>query len=842
MTMILGVCAALTIGLAAYSLGHYLCALLFVTARPRPRSFADHPGDSVAVLIPARNEGDRAGRVLASLLSQDHRGPIEIHLLVRDADDSSVPYFEQQFPGVNLRVPAPATIELPSAGSHRVAIVYTGVDPKSEKVNWMVARVATTWVAILDCDHQAHPDWLRTSIALAREQGVRAVQARREPISARGFFQLWDSLHQHIGCELFNAAFTRLNLTVFFTGTAAVIDTALLRARPLSACITEDVYFSYGILLDGHRIISNPYSGSAEETSPDLYSFLARRRRWSNGHTQAFFAHLRGISRLGPREAVQFLFHGSHYLVSVVVFVLHLLIGLVFIRELSPISEAAALLSSLMVATLIARTQRTLGWASRLLEVAILFAWIFPAVVIAMNMVHVVLLGDVSRAALPIPYAVQAVGLVGLGAPLVVLLLGLAGFGQLGAGSFLAVVLTYPLAFYLDISGVLLGMGDFATGRARWRAVSRAAVGRAGGPVVIGIRSGLTPTLDIRRSWHLAGTRGTLAPGFLRLLKPSHLASAALVLALFCGGVIYAPSTRIEVVPAACEALAWDGDPWIVPAAKMPDYCGPSARKGGATDRTGAFQLVRADDLATVDPAFWDRLDSTFFCNQAVFSPDNVVPLEGGGVSLKLGGQVTPERLYSAGSIATKPVPDAKFTYGRFEAVLKPARGSGLLTAFFLYRFDPWQEIDTEFLGKDTTKLLLNVYYNPGEEGDLYNYGHLGTPVIIDLGFDAADDFHRYALEWEAEEIRWFVDDRLVHVRKAGRPTPIPHLPMQFHLNMWPICSEDLAGPFVPIEASADIRSVAISKWHPSPVPRFVSRLGSLFSDDWRDDATWIQP
>jgi hypothetical protein len=161
-----------------------------------------------------------------------------------------------------------------------------------------------------------------------------------------------------------------------------------------------------------------------------------------------------------------------------------------------------------------------------------------------------------------------------------------------------------------------------------------------------------------------------------------------------------------------------------------------------------------------------------------------------------------------------------------------------------LYRFDPWQEIDAEFLGKDPTKMLINVYYNPGKPGDLYNYGFRGTPVLVDLGFDASEDYHRYAIEWEAGEIRWFVDDRLIHVRRDGAPTPIPHLPMRFHVNVWPICSEDLAGPIDPsiFPVSTGVHAVTIDKWHPSPFAGLMDWFeGVLTGGDWRRGAGWMR-
>ena len=39
-----------------------------------------------------------------------------------------------------------------------------------------------------------------------------------------------------------------------------------------------------------------------------------------------------------------------------------------------------------------------------------------------------------------------------------------------------------------------------------------------------------------------------------------------------------------------------------------------------------------------------------------------------------------------------------------------------------------------------------------------------------------------------------YVDNILVHTRNNWGPTPIPHLPMKFHINLWPTKSRELAG------------------------------------------------
>ena len=147
-------------------------------------------------------------------------------------------------------------------------------------------------------------------------------------------------------------------------------------------------------------------------------------------------------------------------------------------------------------------------------------------------------------------------------------------------------------------------------------------------------------------------------------------------------------------------------------------------------------------------------------------------------------------REFSAAAISSRD----RFLFGRFEATLQPARVPGLVTGFFLHRDSPRQEIDVEIAGNRSDCLLVNVFYNPGTEGAKFDYGYRGTPVLVSLGFDASLAPHRYAIEWAPCEIRWLVDDELVHRRVMWDPTPIPHLPITLHANTWPTRSRELAG------------------------------------------------
>lgn len=231
--------------------------------------------------------------------------------------------------------------------------------------------------------------------------------------------------------------------------------------------------------------------------------------------------------------------------------------------------------------------------------------------------------------------------------------------------------------------------------------------------------------------------------------------------------------------------LASDYSPWIIPL----DSGGMSFATTRASNRVKDGSDSYIDNFETFQDSFWQLRNDTFPSNLALFSPQNV-SLNDAGAMLLLKREPMGVREYSAASISSIKA----FSFGGFEAKIKPSNVPGVITGVFLHRNSPRQEIDIEFLGKDPTKLLVNVYYNPGDEGAMFDYGYRGTPAIIDLGFDASSEFHNYRIEWDPDFIRWYVDNRLVHERLNWEPTPIPHLPMQFHVNIWPSRSEELAG------------------------------------------------
>jgi len=180
----------------------------------------------------------------------------------------------------------------------------------------------------------------------------------------------------------------------------------------------------------------------------------------------------------------------------------------------------------------------------------------------------------------------------------------------------------------------------------------------------------------------------------------------------------------------------------------------------------------------------------TFTGNLALFRSANVEFRPGIGATLSVKKEPLGVREYSAASLCSRK----KYLFGRFEAQIQASNVPGVVTGFFLHRNSPRQEIDIEVTGNRPSRLIVNVFYNPGGLGADFNYGYRGSPSYIDLGFDASKAPHRFAIEWSSTEIRWLVDDQLVHRRAVWDPTPIPHLPLTFHVNSWITRSTELAG------------------------------------------------
>ncbi len=115
---------------------------------------------------------------------------------------------------------------------------------------------------------------------------------------------------------------------------------------------------------------------------------------------------------------------------------------------------------------------------------------------------------------------------------------------------------------------------------------------------------------------------------------------------------------------------------------------------------------------------------------------------------------------------------DTRSHYGFYAVSMKSAKCSGVISSFFGYTNAPvWDEIDIEFLGKNTGQVQFN-YYTSGKGGHEF---------VLDLGFDSSEAFHEYAFDWQPGSITWYVDG--VAVYRATEE--LPSHPMQLMMNVW---------------------------------------------------------
>lgn len=245
-----------------------------------------------------------------------------------------------------------------------------------------------------------------------------------------------------------------------------------------------------------------------------------------------------------------------------------------------------------------------------------------------------------------------------------------------------------------------------------------------------------------------------------------------------------------------------DDSPWVLPSERKWRPRVPTAMPPFLTEAV----LIAAP--MTEQTETFTSMKETFPGNLASFSPENL-SYSDMGVRIKIEGRSGSSRPFVSGALASSRT----FLHGQFQVEMRAAAGPGLVTGFFLHRGSPRQEIDIEITGSDPTRMLTNVYFNPGEDGSAMDYGYRGTPHWIDLGFDATQDFHAYAIVWTRDRITWLVDGVPVHDRTSWDPTPVPHLAMRLHANLWAPRSVELAGRInnQGLPASAAFRNLLVS-------------------------------
>ena len=154
----------------------------------------------------------------------------------------------------------------------------------------------------------------------------------------------------------------------------------------------------------------------------------------------------------------------------------------------------------------------------------------------------------------------------------------------------------------------------------------------------------------------------------------------------------------------------------------------------------------------------------------ASFRRDNVV-FDARGMTLSARRQQAGVSPYSSAEFQRAGV----FGYGRYEVVMRAARGEGAVSTFFVHTGEPHDEVDFEILGRSTASVHTN-FFAAGQNG----------PADVSLAFDAAEAEHLYAFEWMPGRIAWYVDGVLIReVSEASSGVRIPTTTGRVMASVW---------------------------------------------------------
>jgi beta-glucanase (GH16 family) len=144
------------------------------------------------------------------------------------------------------------------------------------------------------------------------------------------------------------------------------------------------------------------------------------------------------------------------------------------------------------------------------------------------------------------------------------------------------------------------------------------------------------------------------------------------------------------------------------------------------------------------------------------------VTVSGGNLVLTTLAESYGGRSYTSGKVTTKD--RHSFLYGRMEMRAKLPVGGGMWPAFWMMPQDDvyggWAasgELDIMESSNDMTSIGGTIHYGGTYPSNTYSGGSYSLG-----GTSFADDFHIYAVEWEPDEMRWYVDGVLYSTKSSS--------------------------------------------------------------------------
>lgn len=449
----------LSIGVGIYTLIPFILALKKKKSSKQPGAFSHT--SAVSVLIPCHNEGEEVIEAIESVLASEGSLDLSVFVLLKDNKDSSFAFLQRY------------------GKEARVKIVETGFQYKKDKLNFILPQLVDPYVFFLDADHAIEKNLISSLINyLEKNKAYSVVQARRKPKQFHGFFQLWDSFQNHLGNEYVQEILKAHNQSIYFTGTTALFRREVFDTYSFSHSLTEDTYLSYDLLCNGYHIGYVSSVASYESVSPYISDYIARRRRWAQGHSHNFFSHLTSIfnsSFLSLRQKIQMLMHGSFYLIPLLSFIPVIIVSIFIVLQFPSEIQKYVVLGSVLVSLIFSLLQYR-SVVRNLIESLTASLLTFPFITIFTTWILSYTHHDIYPTLISFPYLNEVLGIYLGILSLLPLLFGLfaqSKLKQLSMRQVLVLIVSYPLILIIDLYAIILGHTDILLRNFKWKSISR---------------------------------------------------------------------------------------------------------------------------------------------------------------------------------------------------------------------------------------------------------------------------------------------------------------------------------------------------------------------------------
>ena len=193
----------------------------------------------------------------------------------------------------------------------------------------------------------------------------------------------------------------------------------------------------------------------------------------------------------------------------------------------------------------------------------------------------------------------------------------------------------------------------------------------------------------------------------------------------------------------------------------------------GPDSTIGKWTLVWHDEFNDFNDSQWTAIDGASGINNDLVyhSPDHVT-IEDGKLRIRLDDTSAGGKDYTGGKVISKD--KFEFTYGRIAVRARTAATYGTHTAAWLLHepcdgLNPcvggWPpEIDiVEVIGREPDRVHQTVHYGttPYDSttgGRWPDWDFDVTTTVLAAGQAPGEVFHEYVVEWEQDEIRWYID------------------------------------------------------------------------------------